>query len=96
VRVCVCACGGALFLKKLARARLGLCVLEPGEAFKGSGKGVGVRFNPGLGSGGTSKTNVGGPSSSFGIWHEQLPQVQAIVKEFGIKVSYKAARRGFF
>lgn len=57
-----------------------------GEAFKGTGRGVGVRFNPGLGSGGTSKTNVGGPSSSFGIWHEQLPEVQAIVKEFGIKV----------
>jgi len=36
-----------------------------------------VRFNPGLGSGGTGKTNVGGPSSSFGIWHELLPDVQA-------------------
>ena len=31
----------------------------------------GIRFNPGKGSGGTGKTNVGGPSSSFGIWHEQ-------------------------
>ena len=38
---------------------------------------LGVRFNPGLGSGGTGKTNVGGPSSSFGIWHELLPDVQA-------------------
>ena len=43
---------------------------------------LGVRFNPGLGSGGTGKTNVGGPSSSFGIWHELLPEVQAIVAEF--------------
>lgn len=30
------------------------------------GSSVGVRFNPGLGSGGTKSTNVGGPSSSFG------------------------------
>lgn len=27
---------------------------------------VGVRINPGLGSGGTNRTNVGGPASSFG------------------------------
>lgn len=32
------------------------------------GSSVGVRFNPGLGSGGTKSTNVGGPSSSFGEW----------------------------
>lgn len=30
------------------------------------GSSVGVRFNPGLGSGGTKSTNVGGPASSFG------------------------------
>jgi len=36
----------------------------------------GIRFNPGKGSGGTGKTNVGGPSSSFGIWHEQKSAVQ--------------------
>eukprot|EP00904_Undaria_pinnatifida_P002511 jgi/Undpi1/12260/HiC_scaffold_5.g01936.m1 len=30
------------------------------------GSSIGVRFNPGLGSGGTKSTNVGGPSSSFG------------------------------
>ncbi|CAM9534606.1 unnamed protein product [Choristocarpus tenellus] len=30
------------------------------------GSSIGVRFNPGLGSGGTKRTNVGGPSSSFG------------------------------
>ena len=29
---------------------------------------IGLRFNPGVGSGGTNRTNVGGPSSSFGIW----------------------------
>lgn len=42
------------------------------------GQEVGVRFNPGVGSGGTAlKTNVGGPDSSFGIWHEQADEVAA-------------------
>lgn len=40
------------------------------------GSQVGVRFNPGIGSGSTGKTNVGGPSSSFGIWHEFKDQVK--------------------
>ncbi|GHC04417.1 diaminopimelate decarboxylase [Cerasicoccus arenae] len=40
----------------------------------------GVRFNPGLGSGGTGKTNVGGPHSSFGIWHEWADEVEAIAQ----------------
>jgi len=55
--------------------------LRPGER----GDQLGVRFNPGLGSGGTGKTNVGGPSSSFGIWHEQLSDVQAILKKFDLE-----------
>ena len=55
-----------------------------GEAFPGGE--IGVRFNPGLGSGGTGKTNVGGPSSSFGIWHEAKDEVAAIAEEFGLKV----------
>jgi len=48
-----------------------LCLLQLeqfGLAFEGTGQEVGLRFNPGAGSGGTGKTNVGGPSSSFGIW----------------------------
>jgi len=55
-----------------------------GEACPGAE--VGLRFNPGLGSGGTGKTNVGGPSSSFGIWHELLPETQRIAEEHGLKV----------
>jgi hypothetical protein len=50
------------------------------------GEQIGLRFNPGLGSGGTGKTNVGGPSSSFGIWHELLPDVKAIVAKHNLKV----------
>ena len=46
-------------------------------AAKCPGKDVGLRFNPGVGSGGTGKTNVGGPSSSFGIWHELADQASA-------------------
>ena len=47
---------------------------------------VGVRFNPGSGSGGNNRTNVGGPSSSFGIWHEKVSEVQAVVQQYGLTV----------
>jgi diaminopimelate decarboxylase len=64
------------------------CSLSQLETF-GSlfpGKDVGVRFNPGLGSGGTSKTNVGGPASSFGIWHEFIPAVREIAAKHKLRV----------
>ena len=50
------------------------------------GKTIGVRFNPGSGSGGNNRTNVGGPASSFGIWHEWIDQVQAIVAKYELSV----------
>jgi diaminopimelate decarboxylase len=50
------------------------------------GQQVGLRFNPGRGSGGTGKTNVGGPDSSFGIWHEWADQAQAIAAKYQLKV----------
>ena len=40
-----------------------------------------------LGSGGTSKTNVGGPSSSFGVWHEYIASAQAICEKYDLKVT---------
>jgi len=55
-----------------------------GEAFPGGE--IGLRFNPGLGSGGTGKTNVGGPSSSFGIWHELLPEAKALCEKYELNV----------
>ncbi len=55
-----------------------------GAAFPGAK--VGLRLNPGLGSGGTTKTNVGGPASSFGIWHEHLDEADAIVARHGLIV----------
>ncbi|MDF3821090.1 diaminopimelate decarboxylase [Leptospira sp. 96542] len=50
------------------------------------GKAVSIRFNPGLGSGHTKKTDVGGVTSSFGIWHEKLSQVKEIVSKYNLIV----------
>ena len=47
---------------------------------------VGLRFNPGMGSGGTNRTNVGGPSSSFGIWKDDLEKAKALCDEYQLKV----------
>ncbi len=46
------------------------------------GSNVGIRINPGAGSGGNNRTNVGGPSSSFGIWHEWIPQIKEILDKY--------------
>lgn len=56
-----------------------------GQAFPETN--VGVRLNPGLGSGGTFKTNVGGPASSFGIWHELIPQIKEIAQKYKLKIN---------
>ncbi|MGA2051690.1 MAG: diaminopimelate decarboxylase [Opitutales bacterium] len=50
------------------------------------GEKVGLRLNPGLGSGHSGKTNVGGPGASFGIWHEWLPQIREILANHRLKV----------
>lgn len=47
---------------------------------------VGVRINPGLGSGGTNRTNVGGPASSFGIWKDYIPQIMETAARHGLKI----------
>ena len=56
------------------------CSLHQLEAFGrvAPGKSLSVRMNPGLGSGGTNRTNTGGPASSFGIWHEYLDDVKEL------------------
>lgn len=68
--------------------RFNACSLSHLETFGKwlPGNELGIRFNPGLGSGGTSKTNVGGPSSSFGIWHEHLAEVKELVAKYRLKV----------
>ncbi len=56
-----------------------------GELFPG--RSLTVRINPGLGSGHSKRTNVGGPSASFGIWHEYLDEVLAISRACKLKIS---------
>lgn len=48
---------------------------------------VGIRVNPGMGSGGCTKTNVGGSQSAFGIWHENINQVIDIASKYGLKIT---------
>jgi diaminopimelate decarboxylase len=50
------------------------------------GTAVSIRINPGFGSGLVRRLTSGGPDSSFGIWHEQLHEVKAIVERYGLKV----------
>jgi diaminopimelate decarboxylase len=64
--------------------QLNACSLAQLERFgqiKPGGQ-VGIRINPGAGSGGNNRTNVGGPSSSFGIWHHWIPQIKAILEKY--------------
>ena len=65
------------------------CSLHQLRSFGGlfPGRAVSIRVNPGLGSGHTNRTNVGGPSSSFGIWHGHLDEVQAIAREHDLRIT---------
>lgn len=51
------------------------------------GKEVSIRINPGLGSGATQKTDVGGATSSFGIWHEYMDEVKKIREKYNLKIT---------
>jgi diaminopimelate decarboxylase len=59
---------------------LNACSLHQLEAIGRAAPGlaIAVRMNPGLGSGSTKRTNTGGPSSSFGIWHEYVDDVKSL------------------
>lgn len=56
-----------------------------GEIFPGHE--VSVRINPGMGSGHSNRTNVGGPSASFGIWHEYLERIFAIQHRYNLQIT---------
>ncbi len=56
-----------------------------GRSFPGAE--VSIRINPGKGSGHNNRTNVGGPGASFGIWHERLDEVQAVAREFDLRIT---------
>lgn len=49
-------------------------------------KKLALRVNPGIGSGHNNRTNVGGPSSSFGIWYEYLPEAINKAKEYELTI----------
>ncbi len=55
-----------------------------GQAFPNSA--VSVRINPGFGSGLVRRLTSGGPNSSFGIWHEEISEVKAIVEQYSLTV----------
>jgi len=67
---------------------LNACSLHQLEFFGRAAPGhpIAARMNPGLGSGSTKRTNTGGPSSSFGIWHEHVDQVKAIAARHGLTI----------
>lgn len=48
------------------------------------GRSLSIRVNPGLGSGHTNRCNVGGPASSFGIWHEHLEEARAAARQYNL------------
>jgi diaminopimelate decarboxylase len=57
---------------------------EYGKRFPGTS--VGIRINPGLGSGHSNKTNVGGPASSFGIWYEYTDRAKDIAEQYSLTI----------
>lgn len=57
-----------------------------GRAFPGLD--IGLRINPGEGSGGTNRTNVAGPGASFGLWHEQLGDAVRAAAAHGLRIRW--------
>jgi diaminopimelate decarboxylase len=47
---------------------------------------VWLRVNPGFGHGHSQKTNTGGENSKHGIWHTDLPEAMAVVRQFGLSL----------
>lgn len=52
-----------------------------------SGTSVSIRINSGLGSGHTKSVSVAGPTSSFGIWHENLSQAITLADSHGLTIN---------
>ena len=48
---------------------------------------VGVRINPGAGSGHHRKTTVAGTASSFGIRHTYIPEILAIARRYELTIT---------
>ncbi|MEZ3500590.1 diaminopimelate decarboxylase [Pantoea sp. KPR_PJ] len=50
------------------------------------GHAVWLRINPGFGHGHSQKTNTGGENSKHGIWHSELPQALAALRQYGLRL----------
>lgn len=57
-----------------------------GSAFPGIA--IGLRLNPGEGSGHNNRTSVAGPDASFGIWHEHLNDALVAARRHGLHVRW--------
>ena len=55
-----------------------------GKAFPGGE--ISLRLNPGIGSGFINRLTSGGANSSFGIWHEQIPQLKKTLNKYNLRV----------
>ena len=55
-----------------------------GRAFPG--RDVTIRVNPGQGSGASHRVNTGGPTSSFGIWHERLDEAKELAARHRVTI----------
>ncbi|MBP5076691.1 diaminopimelate decarboxylase [Pseudomonas chlororaphis] len=53
---------------------------------KSPGHRVWLRINPGFGHGHSRKTNTGGENSKHGIWHEQVDEALAVIRQYGLKL----------
>jgi len=51
------------------------------------GKEVGVRINPGIGSGYNKRLTTGGVSASFGVWYEYIPEVLELAEQAGSRIT---------
>lgn len=49
---------------------------------------VGLRVNPGVGSGINNRLTTGGLNASFGVWHEYIPDMKALCDEKGVKITH--------
>ncbi len=47
---------------------------------------IGIRLNPGKGSGLNNRLSTGGLAASFGIWHEHSSEILKIAEKYGLKI----------
>lgn len=76
-----------LLAKNIQYVATSLNQLKLFSEVSGSGPKVGLRLNPGVGSGHNNRTTTGGTNSSFGLWYEYLPQALEFAKANNILIT---------